>query len=435
MSRRLRIAIALLAPCLAAATPFGDRPTAALVALCLALWLTELVPPFVPTLLLLAGAPWVIRGETPAAALGLAIDWAADPVLVLFLGGLVLAAAARRHGLDVALAERVVAWSGGSVRRLAALALVGTAFLSMWMSNVASCALVMGALAPLLERLEKTPLERRALLVAIAMGANVGGIVTPIGSGPNGIAIAAVAPRLVVSFASWMAFAAPLAALLLAAAYLLVRPRIARTSTVAAGGEVARLESGARRVLAVAAAAVLLWLTEPLHGMPSAAVAIALAAALFVSGLLRAEDLSRVDGSTLLLVAGGVLVGKLVEEGGLVGPLVTWLASEPSSSFAVRLGLCALAAVLSALMSNTATAALLIPVALRIDPTPVSVLLVALATSLGCPFVVSTPPNALAGRLGATAGDLARPGLLLLVGGVILLAVTGPTMLGLFGVR
>jgi sodium-dependent dicarboxylate transporter 2/3/5 len=91
--------------------------------------------------------------------------------------------------------------------------------------------------------------------------------------------------------------------------------------------------------------------------------------------------------------------------------------------------------VLSALMSNTATAALLIPVALRIDPTPVSVLLVALATSLGCPFVVSTPPNALAGRLGATAGDLARPGLLLLVGGVILLAVTGPTMLGLFGVR
>ena len=86
-------------------------------------------------------------------------------------------------------------------------------------------------------------------------------------------------------------------------------------------------------------------------------------------------------------------------------------------------------------MSNTGTAALLVQVALRLDPTPTTALLVALATSLGVPFVISTPPNAMVAARGVPSGDLLRPGLAILVGGVIALALTGPTVLALFGLR
>jgi sodium-dependent dicarboxylate transporter 2/3/5 len=319
------------------------------------------------------------------------------------------------------------------VRRLALLLMLGTAFLGMWMSNVAAAALVLAAAQPVLSALKEIP--RRRVLVALAMGANLGGVATPIGTGPNGIAIAALADRTTITFTTWMGFGVPLAACLLGGTYLILRPGLGEEKVPASARPPPPLSGRGRAVVALAVIAIIAWLTEPIHGVPSAIVALALAASLFASGLLATTDLREIDWSTLLLIAGGVTLGKVLEETHLLEPAIAAVASSGLPLVVLQLALCAVAAVLAALMSNTGTAALLIPVALRLDSSPTTALLVALATSLGVPFVISTPPNAMVAAEGVPAGDLLRPGLVILIGGVVALAVTGPAVLSVFGLR
>ena len=103
---------------------------------------------------------------------------------------------------------------------------------------------------------------------------------------------------------------------------------------------------------------------------------------------------------------------------------------------AVRLFmLCLATALLSALMSNTAAVTMLIPLAAAIDPAPSTTILIAIAASLGIPFVISTPPNAMVyGEGGITFYDLAVPGFILMILGCILVSTTGPLVLNLAGI-
>jgi sodium-dependent dicarboxylate transporter 2/3/5 len=98
------------------------------------------------------------------------------------------------------------------------------------------------------------------------------------------------------------------------------------------------------------------------------------------------------------------------------------------------LGLCLLSAFLSALMSNTGTATLLVPLALAVSGAPSAAVLVAVAASLGVPFVTSTPPNAMAYGAGLRAKDLLVPGLIIMLAGCVVVALTGPWVLRLMGV-
>jgi sodium-dependent dicarboxylate transporter 2/3/5 len=99
-------------------------------------------------------------------------------------------------------------------------------------------------------------------------------------------------------------------------------------------------------------------------------------------------------------------------------------------SFARLLGLCLASATLSALMSNTAAATLLIPLAGSIDPAPSTAILIAIAASMGIPFVISTPPNAMVyGEGGVKSTDLLLPGLVLMFLGCLLISLTGPAVL------
>ncbi len=414
-------------------SPAGEALRLGLVAGCLTLWLLEAVSPLVPTLILVAAAPLVLADRSGPEALSTAMGWAADPVLALFFGGFTLARAARVHGLDEVLAARIVRASRGDLRRLAALLMLGTAGLSMWMSNVASAALMLAAIAPVVARMSDVA-ARRSLLVALAMAANLGGIATPIGTGPNGIAIAAIGPRASVTFASWIAFGLPLAALLLVGTYALCWRGLAGSVPLADGSAPPpAVGRGGWAVLAVAVLAILAWLLEPLHGVPAPVVALGLAAALFGSGLLRADDLGHLDFGTLILVAGGIVMGRLIEVTGLLAGVSAALLESSPSPMVQRLFLCGAAAGLSAVMSNTATAALLLPVAARLDPSPATMIMVAVATSVGVPFAVSTPPNAMVVQHGVRSVDLFRPGIVILIVGAITIAVTGPRVLAIFG--
>ena len=413
-----------------------DEPTmarAAVVAgVCLVLWLSEAVPPYVPTLVLWTLTPLLLQPLGEAFGLGRVLAWSADPVLALFLGGFALSVAARRYGIDTWIARLAVRFSRG--RRLALLVLTATAtaVLSMWMSNIAAAAMMIAAVRPLLAGMPPDDRFRRALLVGVALAANVGGIATPIGSGPNAIAIAAIDRP--VGFLSWMTFALPLTVGLLLAAvvFLALRFRVKGTTDFPEPAASAP-SGGARRVIALFLVTVAAWLTEPVHGASSALVALAATAVLFGSGLLGRDDLARLDWSTLLRIAGGIGLGHLFEASGLVAAVAGTVPWDAVSPVGRTLALCSAAAVLSALMSNTAAAAVLIPLAASLDPSPSTAILIAVSASLGIPFVISTPPNAMVAGEGVRSTDLLVPGLVLMVLGVLLVSLTGPSVLRLAG--
>jgi solute carrier family 13 (sodium-dependent dicarboxylate transporter), member 2/3/5 len=408
---------------------------AAVAALYVTLALTEIVPPFVPTLALLVASPLVLgsfgtRYQFPAVLL-----WPADPVMALFAGGLSLGLAARRHGLDQSIAGVIVRLASGSQRALVAWVLVGTATLSMWMSNIAAAAMVIVALRPVVAHPAVGVKFRSALLLAVAMGGNLGGIATPIGTGPNGIAIAAVEETTRITFVQWMTFGVPIAFVMLAVTFglLVVRYGVAGRIEGLTPKRIP-LQRSSVWTLGVFALVILAWLSEPIHRVPASLVSLGAAFVLFASNLLTKEDLGSLDWSTLGLVAGGIALGKLLEHSGLLTsvaslewnalPRLVWLG-----------GLIAASAVLAALMSNTGTAALLVPLGLGISAEPSTGVLIAIGASFGMVFIISTPQNAMAyGEGGLRSADFLWVGGLVMALGCVLMTLVGPQMLALFGV-
>jgi sodium-dependent dicarboxylate transporter 2/3/5 len=305
----------------------------------------------------------------------------------------------------------------------------------MWMSNVAAAALVLGAVRPVLSAPGATDGFRRALLLAIALAADVGGVATPIGSGPNGIAIAAVKQTHEIQFIEWMAFGVPLALGLVAAVVAFVFVRFPLSGRVAIGPEdSAQLGARAWMFCSLLALTIALWLTEPLHGLPAWVIAVGAIVMLIVLGLIGPRDIRQIDWGTLLLIAGGIALGTLLDRSGAVRLFATSLPLGAIPQVLALLGFCFVSAMLAALMSNTAAATLLIPLAATVDASPSTAVLVAVAASLGVPFLISTPPNAMAVAHGLRSRDLLLPGLILMVGGCVLIALTGPWVLRAAGI-
>jgi sodium-dependent dicarboxylate transporter 2/3/5 len=437
-SRDFTIAVALAAAVIAPLFAIDDprlARSAAVIAVYLVLALTDLVPPFVPALFLLVATPLALGGYGPQYRLPAVLGWTADPVLALFAGGLALGLAARVHGIDRAIAGTVIRIANGRQRWLLGLVLAGTAVMSMWMSNIAAAAMVLAALRPVLGQQGVNEAFRRALLASVAMGANLGGMGTPIGSGPNALAVAAAQESQRITFLHWMGFALPLVSGLLVLCFVLI---IARYRV---GGRFEPVLPVApeitRRFVAVVVAfgaAVLAWLSEPIHGVPSSLVALAVALLLFGGGILDRNQLGALDWSTLGLIAGGIALGRLIEHTGVFAAIVqidwsglpreVWLG-----------GLVLVSAVLASVMSNTGTAALLIPLGMAIDPAPSTAVVIAIAASFGMPFAISTPPNAMAyGEGSLRTSDLLFTGGLLMLAGCAILTFTGGAALRLMGV-
>jgi sodium-dependent dicarboxylate transporter 2/3/5 len=410
---------------------FFDNPVQAratlIAGICLVLWLSEIVPPFVPTLILWALTVVLIGPVSADFQLSEVMKWAANPVLLLFFGGFTFGVAASRYKLDIFLARLAVKFSGKKSFQLLILTVCATAFMSMWMSNIAAAAMMIAALHPLTSTLETENSFRKALLLAIAVGANFGGIATPIGTGPNAIAISAISKQHVVTFADWMSFALPLTIGLLIAGVLLikilygVKGEFESTET-----PLPKLSKSGKFVLLIFAATIFMWLTEPFHGVSSAVVALFAAAVLFGSGLLTRKDLNAVDWGTIALIAGGISLGNLLEQADLINfwaNRISWGAMPLTAQIFI---ICFAAALLSALMSNTATVTMLIPFAASFIPNPSVSVLVAIAASLGIPFIISTPINAMVhGEGGIRARDFFVIGFPLMMLGCLVLALTG----------
>ncbi|MEO1234058.1 MAG: SLC13 family permease [Myxococcota bacterium] len=407
--------------------------TLAVLVMAAVLWVSELVPLFVTSFLILfLNVVWV---RSSLEAEGQAVSAAAftspffSDVILLFLGGFVLSAAFHRYGLDERIARTVLEKTGGAPSRVLAGVMLTTAFLSMWMSNTATTAMMLGLTGPIIARIEASDPFRKALALGIPFAANLGGLGTPIGTPPNAIAVQFMSESgIAPSFATWMAMAAPMLIILLALAWiLLMRLHPARAEAVSmpegSGFDIDRRGVG---VLAVALLTIAGWLTSSLHGLSTGIVALLPVLVFFGLRLLDARDFRQLPWDVLILAGGGLSLGRAAALTGLADAAAS-LVPVDEGLFAVALGFGLVASLMSTFMSNTATANLLIPVALGLPAGLASSVLcvVAFSCSVSMALPVTTPPNAMAFSSGnIVVRDMIAPGGLLTVAGIVAAVVS-----------
>ncbi|HSJ96632.1 MAG TPA: DASS family sodium-coupled anion symporter [Myxococcota bacterium] len=420
---------------------------AAIFVLAALLWVTEALPLFATALAVIGLEIVLLANPGGWTGLGFAsapspdfrdiLAAAADPVLVLFFGGLLMAQAAVKEGVDRSMSALLLRPFGEAPAAALAGVMAVTALFSMFMSNTATASMMLALVAPMLARMPKEEPFRVALVLGVAFAANVGGMGTPIGSPPNAVAMGHLrAAGMQPGFLEWMLVAVPLAAACLAAAWgalwMLHRPRDTALRVRVEGAAV-----GARGwfVVAVFTVTVLLWLSDRWHGLPASVVALVPAVALTATRTLIAEDLNRIDWSVLILIAGGIALGAGMTLTGLDRLVVQALPLD-AGGLAWLVGLLVAAALLlSTFMSNTAAANLLLPIGIAAAATfdgaaatREVAMSIALAAALAMALPVSTPPNALAYSRGAFAvRAMVLPGVLIGIAGATLVALAaGP---------
>jgi sodium-dependent dicarboxylate transporter 2/3/5 len=434
-------------------------------------WLTVAVALPITALLPLALFP--ILGIADPASIAAPY---ANPIIFLFLGGFWLAATIERWGLHRRLALAVIARTGTRPRRVVAGVMAVTAFISMWVSNTATAAMMMPIGVAVLRLADERPGESAlgtALMLGIAYAASIGGVATLVGTPPNAI-FAASAGELAgrpVGFAEWLAFGLPVAILMLTLAcatlcFVHARlppdtlPRMAE-SLARQRAELGRWTPGERGTAIVFALTALAWLwRQPkaigpldLPGIQSffpavgdATIAMAAALALFLTPvragpertpLLDWAHARQIPWGILILFGGGLTLARQFEETGLT----TWLAGHLVALDALPpIALLAVVAILfiflTELTSNTATAALAMPVMASVAsatgaPALALMAAAALASSLAFMLPVGTPPNAIVFATGyVRSGEIARAGITLNLASVAAVTLAMATLFG-----
>lgn len=368
------------------------------------LWLTEALPLAATALLVPLLAVTGGLMDLKAALAGFA-----HPLIFLFFGGFALASAMAYQGLDLWIARAVIRAGRGSFFRVSLLMFGVTAVLSMWMSNTATTAMMMPLVVGILGRAGvgkgKTAVF---LLLGVAYAASVGGIGTLVGSPPNAIA----AQNLGLGFADWMRFGIPAVVVLLplmtAVLWLVCRPDAGGCVSIDGGTFVFNWHR--RMTLVIFAATAGCWIFGAKLGAwlgignaVDTVVALAAVLALLYFRVLRWRDIDRgTDWGVLLLFGGGISLSNVLGTSGasvfLAHRFVAVVEHWPA--FAVTGAVVAFVIFLTELSSNTATAALLVPifasVAVEIDMLPAE-LVIPLAVAASCAFMlpVATPPNAI----------------------------------------
>lgn len=426
--------------------PAGQRMLAIFL-LAILLWVTEAIPLYATAVLvillevLMLSDQALIGGlaDPPSAAGYFAA--LANPVIILFLGGFLIADGAHKFGLDRNLAAVLLRPFAGDARRSVLGLMMITALLSMFVSNTATAATMFAVVIPILAALP-VGTARTGVALSIPVAANVGGIGTPVGSPPNAIALGALeAQGQGVSFVGWMAIAMPLMLVVLIFAWWFLTRRYVPKDLPLTLSLAADFDRSPAAILfyAIAGATVLLWLTEPFHGIASTTVGFIPVVALLATQVMSADDLRRLQWPVLWLVAGGIALGAGIGHSGLDAWLIGLVDWERLPLGLLLLLLVLISVGLSTVISNSATANLLVPLALGlaiglpIDPTAVGVM-VAIACSLAMALPISTPPNALAYATGEVpTRAMVLSGLVIGGFGALLLAFLMPRVWGALG--
>lgn len=380
----------------------------------ISLWVTEAIPPFSVSILIVGFLVFVMGKSEAYDAIQYLQTWS-DSVIWLFLGGFFLAEAMKKTKLDLLLLKAVLPKFGNNpVYVLWGLMLV-TAIMSMLMSNTATTAMMIATISPLFTRLNESSNLSKALLLGIPAAASVGGMGTIIGSAPNAIAVGAL-EKLghPISFLEWMMVGTPLALILLFIFWrvLVKKYEINKTESLDFSflQETPAIHSNRVEflhkiiVLVILAVTLFCWLMSKWIGIPVAAASGIPIVGLTITGVLSEKDIRQLPWDTLMLVAGGLALGLAIEEQRIAAHFVEQI-SHIQVSFIMLLSLFGfITVILSNFMSNTAATTILIPMGVSLlamvggnDIHPMILpLVIGLSASCALFLPVSTPPNAIA---------------------------------------
>ena len=423
----LILAIALLAGAAVSRIPFdglseAGRLTFGIFTMAAILWVLEPFPLYVTSFIIVILEVILLgRRDGPLGLTGSGYMIFLHPffssVVVLLLGGFVMAQAVKRYGIDTWLLRKLLHRVGTRPGAILLGVMVMTAFFSMWISNTATTALMMAVAIPVVNTFPGNEPFRKAIILGIPFAANIGGIGTPIGSPPNAIAIGFLEQSgYEMSFLGWMTIGLPIVVVLILVCWLtlftLYRPKIEHVE-LDMPEETESLDNRSKFIIGVFLLVVVLWLTSALHGIPQAITALIPFVVFFGLRLLDDDDLMELGWGILFIVGGGISLGVAMNESGLS----QWMVSQVDFAAMGTLGILFLFAVIAAtittFISNSATANLLLPIVVGIAVvSPVSsALVVAIVSSAAMILPVSTPPNAIAYGSGhIDVRDMARSG-------------------------
>ena len=361
----------------------------------------------------------------------------ADPIIMLFIGGFILAIAASKTGLDLYLARVMLKPFGKNPKFVLLGFLMVTGIFSMFLSNTATAAMMLTFLGPVLKSLPADGKGKTALALAIPIAANIGGMGTPIGTPPNAIALKYMSEiGINVGFGQWMAFMIPFTLLLLFIAwFMLVKlfPFKAKTIELNIEGE---LKKDWRSIVVYITfiCTVLLWVLDKATGVNANVVAMLPVGVCAIIGVLTKRDLEEISWSVLWMVAGGFALGVALSETGLAKTLIDAIPFGDWPAVVMVVGSGLICYVMANFISHTATANLLVPILAAVGASAavvtnlaplggVSTLLigVAIGSSLGMVLPISTPPNAIAASTGMIEQkDMIKTGLIMGIIGLVL---------------
>ncbi len=367
------------------------------------LWVSEALPLYITSLgVLFVQIFWLLPELQNAGIVAQKEDFLISffgDITLLFMGGFVLAAVLNKYGISRMMARYIIQQTGNCPSRILLSIILVSSVLSMWMSNTATAAMMFAIMSPIVMGLPDTSQFSKALALAIPFACNLGGIGTPIGTPPNAIAMEYLQQANIhITFAMWMLLAVPLMLVLL---FLLwkVLLKLYPPGDIEIDLEIEKFHSfGSRQylVLVIFLVTVVGWLTTGSTGISTGMVGLFVVLVVFGTHLLETQDFKNISWDILFMLGGGLCLGVGLKLSGLTNTIANIIPIE-NSFWIVLLFLIIVAAVMTTFMSNTATANLLIPVAVAL---PHGELVLVIAISLMCSssmaLPISTPPNAIA---------------------------------------
>lgn len=371
----------------------------------------------------------------------------ADPTIILFLGGFILAIAATKSGLDVWMAKTLIKPFGKKSENVLLGFLLITGTFSMFISNTATAAMMLTFLTPVFKALPANGKGRIALTMSIPIGANLGGMGTPIGTPPNAFAykvlIDPAGLNMQISFGQWMLIMVPLVIILLFIAWVVLKkffPFTQKTIELNIQGDMSH--NWRTAVVGITfALTILLWIVGKYVGVNSNTVAMLPIAIFAITGVITAKDLQKIDWGVIWMVAGGFALGLALNGTGLAKVAIQAIPFGEWSPIVILIIAGLVCYFLSNFISNTATAALMIPILTVvcegmgdklsvIGGTSTMLIGIAVAASAAMTLPISTPPNAIAYSTGLIdQKDMAKTGVIVgfltLIIGFALLIVVG----------
>ena len=394
--------------------PYEPKASAglALLAFVAVLWLTEALHVTVTALLvpLLAIALDLVSTKQALVAF-------ADPTIFLFFGGFSLATALHIQKLDKMIANKIMALARGNLFIAIIYLFLITAFLSMWMSNTATAAMMLPLAMGILSQLDREKEHNTYVfvLLGIAYSASIGGMGTLVGSPPNAI----VASNLHLTFADWLWYGLPIMIILLplmiGTLYIIFKPKL----HINFEQSFESIEMNSVRVLTLVIFVViaLTWVfsgqINPLisgllglqKNIASFDSVVALLAAIVIcsTGIASWKQIQEsTDWGVLMLFGGGLTLSAVLKDSGaskILADSIVFMI-EGQHFYLIGLLVAAFIIFLTEFTSNTASAALLVPIFISIAqslgmPEIGLALIIGLGASCAFMLPVATPPNAI----------------------------------------